>query len=153
MSNLLGGNSKQSQSSNTSIYNQAYSGLSQGLSPEVQNGVGASNLLSQLLTGTGGGQAYQNYQNSTGFENQLEQGSKAITNNAATAGLLNSGATLKALDTYGTNLANQNFNGYLSNLLGVGQLGNQAASTIGSTGGVTNTSSSGKGSSKQGLGI
>lgn len=157
MSSLLGGNSsgKNSSTSTTGIYNQAYGGLSNALSPEVQSGVGASSLLSQLLTGTGGQKAYQNYQNSTGFQNQLQTGTKAITNNAATSGLLNSGATLKALDSYGTGLAQQNFNDYLSQLTGLGNMGNTAASVIGNTGGVTNTTSTsnGKTSSKTGLGI
>lgn len=157
MSSLLGGNSsgKQSSSSTTGIYNQAYGGLSQALAPEVSSGVGSASLLSQLLTGTGGQAAYNNYQNSTGFQNQLQTGTKAITNNAATSGLLNSGATLKALDTYGTGLAQQNFGSFLNSLTGLAGLGNTAAGTIGSTGGVTNTSSTsnGKTSSKTGLGI
>lgn len=157
MSNLLGGNSKGKNTSNssTSIYNQAYQGLSNALGSQVTQGTGASNLLYGLLTGTGSNAGYQDYQNSSGFQNQLETGTKAITNNAATSGLLNSGATLKALDTYGTGLANQNYNNYLSQLSGLVSSGNGAASVIGNTGGITNTTSTSKGktSSKSGLGI
>lgn len=157
MSSLLGGNSHQSNTSNsqTSIYNQAYPGISSSLGGSVTNGANASDLVSQLLGGTGGNQAYQNYQNSTGFQNQLNTGTKAITNNAATSGLLNSGATLKALNSYGTGLAQQNFGNYLSSLLGLSQNGVSAAGVIGNTGGVSNSTSTGTGTSnsKTGLGL
>lgn len=157
MSSLLGGNSsgKNSSSSTTGIYNQAYSGLANALGSQVTNGTSASSLLSGLLTGTGSTAGYDAYQDSSGFANQLATGTKAITNNAATSGLLNSGATLKALDTYGTGLADQNYNNYLSQLSGLVSSGNSAASTIAGAGGVTNTTSTsnGKTSSKTGLGI
>lgn len=161
MSSLLGGNSsgKQSSSSQTGIYNQAYQPLTSALTPTVNTGANATSLLSQLLGVNGpsaaGNTALNNFQASSGFQNQLDQGTKAITNNAATAGLLNSGATLKGLDTYGQGLAQQSFNNYLSQLTGVGTQGQQAASTLASSGGVTNTSSTsnGKTSTKTGLGI
>lgn len=157
MSSLLGGNSssKQSSQSTTNIFNKAYDSLSSSLNPVVGQAGNASHLINQLLTGTGGDAAYKQYQDSTGFQNQLDTGVQAITNNAATSGLLNSGATLKAVNQYGQNLANQNFNNYLSQLFNLGNQGLQAGQVVSSAGGTTNTTSTSKGksSSKQGLGL
>lgn len=97
--------------------------------------------------------AYQNYLNSTGYKFQLGQGTQAITGSAAAKGILNSGATAKALTSYGQGLAGQSFNNYLGQLgglqaqqgqqaagaLNVAQLGTNAAQAVGaagSTGGV-----------------
>ncbi len=60
--------------------------------------------------------AFQNYQNSTGFQFRLGEGIRAID---AGAPVRNSGATLKARQAYGQNLASNEFGNYL------GQLGNQ----------------------------
>lgn len=149
MSNLLGGNSSNNQSSSTS--NQGFGQVSSDLGSTAAGTGGLSSLLSQLLTGTGGTQGYNQYQQSTGFQNQLQQGSQAITDNAASRGLLQSGATAKALQGYGTGLADQNYNNYLSQILGAGNQGIQAAGTIASAGQTSN--SSGKSSSKTGLGL
>lgn len=149
MSNLLGGNSKQSSQNNS--YNQAYPGLQTDLNPTIQAGAGASGLLQQLLTGTGGDASYDNYKGSTGFQQQLDAGSQAITDNAASRGLLQSGATGKALVNYGNQLGNQNYNSFLQNLISQSQLGNQAAGTLAGAGQVVNASSNGK--SKTGLGL
>lgn len=90
--------------------------------PFIQPGVNANNATADLL-GVGGDPtaangAFQNYLNSTGYNFRLDQGSKAITGNAAAGGLLNSGSTAKALTGYGQNLGSQEFGNYL------GQLGN-----------------------------
>lgn len=149
MSNLLGGNSK--QSSNNTSSNQAFPTLQGALGSTISQTGDVSSLLGQLLTGTGGDAAYNSYKNSSGFQNQLQAGSQAITDNAASRGLLQSGATGKALAGYGTDLANQNFNNYLSQLTGLGNMGIQAAGTLASAG-QTSTATS-KGKSKTGLGL
>jgi hypothetical protein len=79
----------------------------------------------------GGGDAFQNYLNSTGYKFQLEEGQKAVTTNAATRGVLNSGATLKALTQYGQNLASTTFNNYLNQLGSLAGQGIQAGQLVG----------------------
>lgn len=104
----------------------------------LPNGGVANNAIGNLL-GVGGdptaaNNAFSNYQNSTGTQFQLNEGSKAITTNNAAKGLLNSGATLKALTKYGQNLGSTTFNNYLSQLGGLQQAGLSAGGAIGGAG-------------------
>jgi hypothetical protein len=78
--------------------------------------------------------AFQNYLNSTGYQFRLGQGMDAITGNAATKGLLNSGATLKGLNTYGQNMASQEFGNYLNQVGQLAQGGLGAASVLAQAG-------------------
>lgn len=72
--------------------------------------------------------AFTNYLNSTGYQFQLDQGTKALTGSAAARGILNSGATAKALNKYGQGLASTTFNNYLDQLGGLDtSQGNTAA--------------------------
>lgn len=79
---------------------------------------------------------YGQWRNTPGYQFGLQEGSGRIEASAAARGGLNSGATMKALQKYGTDFADQQ--GYrpymndLSNLFGGGQ---QAASQIGSAAG------------------
>lgn len=73
--------------------------------------------------------AYRQFQNSTGFLGQLRAGERAITGSAAARGELGSGATLKGLSRFGNDLANQSFQGYLSNLNSLAGRGQAAAET------------------------
>jgi hypothetical protein len=50
-----------------------------------------------------------NFQQDPGYQNQLAQGNQSIQQNAGTMGNLFSGATMKALTKYGSNLANQQY--------------------------------------------
>ena len=67
--------------------------------------------------------AMANFQASPGYGYQVEQGLKAVDAGAASRGMLRSGATLKAEQTLGSNLANQDFSAYLSRLSGMAGLG------------------------------
>lgn len=94
----------------------------------------AYSTLGSLL-GLGGNQqaaddAFKNYLDSSGFQFALDTGSKAITGNAAARGLLNSGATAKALTQYGQNLGQQSFNNYLNQLGNVFTGGLQSAQQV-----------------------
>lgn len=106
---------------------------------DEKNTVGSINSL--LTSPNQNNPAYQNYLNSTGYQFQLQQGTDAITGNAASKGLLNSGATGKSLENYGQNLASTSFNNYLGQLSGVANLqanqvtqGQNAVNTIGQAG-------------------
>ncbi len=78
--------------------------------------------------------AFANYRNSTGYQFQMDQGTKAINQGYAANGSLQSGAALKALQTYGQNTATGFFKDYLgllSNQQGVGLSGANAISGVG----------------------
>lgn len=85
--------------------------------------LGTAPMTSQTQTG------FNNYLNSTGYNFQNQQGSAAITGNAASRGLLNSGSTAKALQGYGQNLASTTFNNYLGNLSGLNTQQQNTANT------------------------
>lgn len=68
------------------------------------------------------------FRNSTGYNFRLNEGQRAITNNAAVRGMLNSGATLKGLTRFGQGIASDEFGNYLNTLLGQQSLGANAAS-------------------------
>lgn len=93
-----------------------------------------------------GGTAFNNYLGSTGYGFQLDQGSKAITGNAAARGLLNSGSTGKALTQYGQNLGASYFNNYLGQL---GNLNQQQFNTAGQ--GINATVSAGSAGTQGGV--
>lgn len=62
------------------------------------------------------GNAFNNYLGSTGYNFQLDQGVRALAGSAAAKGILNSGATAKAITGFGQNLASNYFNQYLAQL-------------------------------------
>jgi len=144
MSNFLGGNSSSSSS------NQNFGAASSGLGSTVDQTGSAASAISALL-GNGGTAAQQtafnNAKNSSGYNFNLQQGTDAITGNAATNGLLNSGSTLKAVSNYGQNTANNFLQQYIQNQSGLAGLGIQANNSINGAGQTSN------GSGKQGLGL
>lgn len=110
--------------------------INAAFTPLINNATSSSNAISNLL-GLNGTAAqntgFENYKASTGYQDLLDTGSKAITGNAASKGLLNSGATLKALETFGQNLASTTLGSYLDKLMGVVNPGLQAGGLISST--------------------
>ena len=67
------------------------------------------------------------FQSSPGYGYQVSQGLNAVDHGAAAAGMLRSGATLRAEQTLGSNLADQNFGQYYGRLSGLAQLGQSSA--------------------------
>lgn len=79
-------------------------------------------------------QAFQNYQNSTGYQFRMGQGMNALNSGYAARGLLHSGAAQKAALQYGQNIGSAEFGnylGYLSNQQGVGLSGASALAGVG----------------------
>ena len=153
MSFLFGSPSKSVQSSVSSSSNLAFPQLQSSLTPSINTGVGAGNALSALL-GIGGdptaqNNAFSNFRNSTGYQFGLDQGSQAITGSNAAKGLLNSGATAKALSQFGQNYANTQYQNYLNPMMSLLQSGNQAAGVLAGAGQVSNSSSSGSSTGEQ----
>lgn len=149
---LFGGSSNKSSATSN---NQAFDFLKGSLAPNVQLGNDATSGISDFL-GLGGadgtaraGAGLQNYMNSTGFNSMLDQGSRAITGSNAAKGLFQSGATGKALNTFGSNLAQQSTQNYMSNLQNLANLGLTSAQTIGGAG--AQSTSTGKGGSQSGI--
>lgn len=92
-----------------------------------------ANTQSALLTGgPAGNAAFNNYLNSTGYNFQMDQGTRAITGSAAAHGLLDSGGTAKALTSFGQGLAGQSFNNYLGQLDNAGKAQGNTAQGYGS---------------------
>lgn len=141
MSSIFGGSKQKSSSSN-----QAYGNISQAFSPLESTATTGVNALNSLLSGDSSG--FDAYKNATGFNAAAQQGSQGITGNAAAAGLLRSGSTGKALQSYGDNLQNQYASQYTNNLMNQANLGFQAGSLISGAG----STSQGSGSSKPGIG-
>lgn len=149
MSSLFGGGSNSYKSSST---NQAYPTLANDFSGTISNATGAGNLIANMLglNGPAGQQTgFNNWRNSTGYQFGLNQGLQSINGNAAAQGLLNSGATGKALMTYGQNYANTQYGNYVNQLQALLGSGLQAGGILSSAGNVSN--SSGSGNSTNGL--
>jgi len=71
--------------------------------------------------------AMANYQRSPGYQWQFGEGLRAVDAGAAAKGMLRSGATLKAEQTWGAGLADSDFQQYYKNLMGLSGQGLDAA--------------------------
>ena len=138
-----------SENVNNSLITSTYGG-------QMNAGTGATNFLAQLLgvspgavastAGTignaangiaegGGAQAgYNNYLQMAGYEPALAAMQRGVTGGAAARGILNSGATAKALQDRGAELNQGFFNNYLQQLAGLSGLGLQAGGLVANTG-------------------
>lgn len=93
----------------------------------------ATNLLNQgqgglasylgSLTGSDNGAGYEQYKNSTGYQNIFDEAMRGVSSNNAARGLLASGSTVRGLADRGGQLAQQNFGSYLQQLLQGSQVG------------------------------
>lgn len=96
------------------------------------NGAGAptGGADGQLSQSQGMTQAYQNFLDSTGYKTNLNAGVDAVNSSQAAKGLLNSGATGKALTRFGQGLGASYFNNYIQQLMGASAQGIQAGSAV-----------------------
>lgn len=126
---------KPAKSSSTNVNNSL---LTSTYSPVMNSGVGATNFLSSLLTGSGDTGAaksgYNNYLQMAGYQPAMTELSRNITGQGAASGLLNSGSTAEALQSRGAMLNNQFFNNYLQQLSGLSGLGLQAGGIVSNAG-------------------
>jgi len=74
--------------------------------------------------------AINNFRDMPGYQFALDRGQQAIDQSAVARGNLNSGSTLKALETFGQGIADQQYNSYLSNLSGLNSGGYAAGSAL-----------------------
>lgn len=108
-------------------YASKFEDMSKAYDPYVSAGGSA---LERLMAGLGlGGDTAgftQAYRSTPGYQAGLESGSKAITGNAASRGMLNSGAALKALQRYGSDYEDKRSGDYLNRLMGLAGTGQSA---------------------------
>jgi hypothetical protein len=106
------------------------------LAPYSNTGV-LSNTQTANLLGLNGqpaaDTAMTTFQASPGYAYDVQQGLRAVDAGAASKGILRSGATLKAEQTLGSNLANQDFGNYISRLNSLSNFGITAAGGQAST--------------------
>lgn len=74
------------------------------------------------------------FRDSPGYQFALDEGQKAIETSAAQRGMLQSGQTLKGLQDYGQNMADQRYQQYLNNLGLMSGTGQQTATQVGQFG-------------------
>lgn len=87
-----------------------------------------TNALAQLSDPT------KNFQASPDYQFRLKQGSDSVTQNAAVAGLLHSGAALKGLSDYGQNTASAEFGNWWNRQSGLAGVGQAAANSTSQAG-------------------
>lgn len=102
--------------------------------PTINQGRTADNAIAGLLN-IGGDQAasnaaFQQFQDSSGYQNILNTGLGAVNSNAYARGMGDSGATLKALQDRGGQIANSSLNQYLGQLQNVSASGGQARGLV-----------------------
>ncbi len=138
---------KSAKSSNSSTQQSQSSSLSENVNNDmlkgayggtIGEGTGATNYLSALLTGhgdtAGANAGYQNYLQTAGYAPAMRQLSQGVTGQGASAGILNSGSTAKALQSRGAELNNNFYNNYLQQLNALGNQGLQAGGILAGTG-------------------
>lgn len=89
------------------------------------------------------------FQETPGYQFQVEEGEKGVLNNLAALGMKNSGAALKALTRFRTGIANQEYNNYLNRLAGAAGMGQ---SQVNATNNLTQNAASNIGQATQDAG-
>ena len=101
------------------------------LNPYLQGGGQANNLLAAYLGAAGPEaqqQAFANFQNDPGYQQQFNAGVNALDRSATARGGLYSGAAMKGLQEYGQQFQRQAFNDRINQLQGFSGQGLQAGS-------------------------
>lgn len=128
--------------------------------PWMNVGAGATYTLGQL-TGTGsGGQTnqlpdYSSFYNSPDFKFAQQQGEQGIERGANARGINVSGGTLRDLSSFNSGLATQQYGNYYNRLMGLSQMGQNAATGLGNlaVGQATNATNAATGIGNTTMGI
>jgi len=78
--------------------------------------------------------AFAQFRTDPGYQFAFDEGTKALQNSAAARGILNSGATAKALTRYGQGVADQQYGNYFARLQSLAGLGQTATTSTGQFG-------------------
>ena len=154
MGKLIGGGSSQSNysTSRSVSMNKAYQLLHDKLKPSlnsVKNGIGD---FQSFLNGNT--DKFDEFSSNAGYDFAKDRGQGNIMTMFGASGLRNSGAAMKRLTEFNTDLKQQYIDKYLASLAQQAGLGLSAAQTIGSAGNYSSayTNSKGKGDSSGGIG-
>ena len=90
--------------------------------------------LGQYQNLLNGGAANFNLAKMPGYQFEMQQGQQALQNSAAARGGALSGNTIQATQQFGQGLASTQFQSYMSQLAGLANMGQSAASNVGNTG-------------------
>ena len=141
-------NTQRAYSSARKDFEQARGVTDPFYSGQVRGGTAASTKLQDLL-GLNGRRNEQTardaYMTSPGYDFTFNQGTRAIDNSGAAAGMGKSGAQLKALQGYGQGLYAQDYNSYLQQLAAMQGYGSQGASGLSNNSQITGNYLIGKG--------
>lgn len=124
---LFGGSSEKSSAKN--VNNNLLTTNLGGNLGLVSQGTSA---LQRLLGGDSSG--FDSYKRAGGFDWATRQGGDGIMGSMAAKGLLRSGASGKALMNYGNQMSNQYLQNYISNLLGLSDVGLKSAGVLAESG-------------------
>lgn len=116
---------------------QGYDEYAKNEAPYLSTGTNALTAAGDatgLNGAAGNANALTDFQASPGYQYQLQQGLSAVDNGAASTGTLRSGNTIRAEETLGSNLANQDFNQYYTRINQLATLGQTATSALGGAG-------------------
>lgn len=117
----------------TQLQQEMYEKTRKDLQPYTQAGVSGVNSLSGLL-GLNGQASQQALQQDPSYQFRLQTGLDGVQSGAAAQGNLLSGATQKALNNYAQSTASQEYGNTFNRLLGISQLGENAAAQTGNSG-------------------
>jgi hypothetical protein len=73
--------------------------------------------------------AKKGYQESPGYQFQVQQGEQGVLNNLSALGMKNSGKALKSLETFRQGVANQDYGSWLNRIAGVAGMGQSQVNT------------------------
>jgi hypothetical protein len=119
----------QGRTATTNAYNNGQStiaGIYAPVSGQANTGYGAYGDATGANGAAGNARALSNFQTGPGYQFQMQQGLQGIDRGAASRGMLSGGGTAAAEQNYGTGLANQSWNQYVTNLA---PFGNQAVTS------------------------
>ena len=116
-----------------------YNTASSNLTPFINTGIGANNLLASFYGINGsdptlGQNALEAFSKSPDYQFAKTEGINALDNSAAAKGSVLGGNQLRAVTEYGSGLATQNLNNYLTRLTGMSGQGIQAGGYLGQIG-------------------
>lgn len=115
------------------VQKEMYDQTRQDLQPWTQAGGQATNSMMNLL-GLGSGSSADALQQDPGYQFRLQSGLNGVQSGAAAQGNLLSGATQKALNNYAQDTASQEYGNAFNRLMGVSNLGENAAAQVGNAG-------------------
>jgi hypothetical protein len=127
VSGLIGSSDVSSAASSANATSQATINQAQtNYAPYTSAGSTANTQLANL-SGINGNDAatsaMSTFQSSPGYAYTVQQGLRSVDAGAASQGMARSGSTIKAEETLGTNLADQNYNTYVNQLSSLSNTG------------------------------